>query len=193
MLKPGVEDPATIPEHTTALLVPEGDEYVPREYDEAGEKKIQRTGELRGNRDYVCRTFRLPDRGDKLFMVATHCARVLGYQESQALFDENKSLYKIAATQAEKENFINRSILSVRDGSETLLFVTAKSIYRQFGSRIIWRGRRVKDDYWEAKAREQGEADSSDLDSCDSVSATSGLSNKISSLGRGKFIPLLVE
>jgi Chromatin remodelling complex Rsc7/Swp82 subunit len=34
--------------------------------------------------------------------------------------------------------------------------VTAKSMFRQFGSRVIQNGRRVRDDYWESKARKQG-------------------------------------
>src|SRR5699024_351828 len=31
-----------------------------------------------------------------------------------------------------------------------------KSMFRQFGSRLVVNGRRVRDDYWESKARKQG-------------------------------------
>lgn len=146
----------TVRDHTTDQLGPEGDEYIPREYDEAGEKKVTGTGHLVEGRDYRCRTFFVPNRGDKLFMLATECARVLGYRDSYLLFNKNRSLYKIIATQAEKEDLIHQEILPFSYRSRQIAIVTAKSMFRQFGSRVIVNGRRVRDDYWETKARKQG-------------------------------------
>ena len=146
----------TVRDHTTDQLGPEGDEYIPREYDEAGEKKVTATGHLLDGRDYRCRTFFVPNRGDKLFMLATECARVLGYRDSYLLFNKNRSLYKIIATQAEKEDLIHQEILPFSYRSRQIAIVTAKSMFRQFGSRVIVNGRRVRDDYWETKARKQG-------------------------------------
>ncbi|PVH67829.1 hypothetical protein DL98DRAFT_636710 [Cadophora sp. DSE1049] len=68
--------------HTTDDLGSETGEYIPREYDDAGEKRVTDTGH-----------------------------------------------YSMAAT---------------------------KSIFRQFGARIIVNGRRLRDDYWESNARKQG-------------------------------------
>ncbi|KAK8048585.1 chromatin structure-remodeling complex subunit rsc7 [Apiospora phragmitis] len=132
----------TVRDHTTDQLGPGGDEYIPREIDEAGEKKVMPNGQLLGNREYRCRTFLVPNRGDKLFMLATECARVLGYRDSYLLFNKNRSLFKIIANQVEKDDLI--------------AIVTARSMFRQFGSRVIVNGRRVRDDYWEGKARKQG-------------------------------------
>ncbi|RDL41901.1 uncharacterized protein BP5553_01880 [Venustampulla echinocandica] len=146
----------TVRDHTTDQLGPEGDEYIPREYDEAGEKKVTATGHLLDGREYRCRTFFVPNRGDKLFMLATECARVLGYRDSYLLFNKNRSLYKIIATQAEKEDLIHQEILPFSYRSRQIAIVTAKSMFRQFGSRVIVNGRRVRDDYWESKARKQG-------------------------------------
>lgn len=146
----------TVRDHTTDQLGPEGDEYIPREYDEAGEKKVNGTGQLVEGRDYKCRTFFVPNRGDKLFMLATECARVLGYRDSYLLFNKNRSLYKIIATQAEKEDLIQQEILPFSYRSRQIAIVTARSMFRQFGSRVIVNGRRVRDDYWESKARKQG-------------------------------------
>ncbi|CAG8958911.1 hypothetical protein HYFRA_00012908 [Hymenoscyphus fraxineus] len=146
----------TVRDHTTDQLGPEGDEYVPREYDEAGEKKVTATGHLQEGREYRCRTFFVPNRGDKLFMLATECARVLGYRDSYLLFNKNRSLYKIIATQTEKEDLIHQEILPFSYRSRQIAIVTAKSMFRQFGSRVIINGRRVRDDYWETKARKQG-------------------------------------
>lgn len=146
----------TVRDHTTDQLTPEGDEYIPREYDEAGEQKVQPNGQLLDKREYKCRTFFVPNRGDKLFMLATECARVLGYRDSYLLFNKNRSLYKIIATQAEKEDLIAQDILPFSYRSRQIAIVTAKSMFRQFGSRVIVDGRRVRDDYWESKARKQG-------------------------------------
>ncbi|KFZ19687.1 hypothetical protein V502_03498 [Pseudogymnoascus sp. VKM F-4520 (FW-2644)] len=144
----------TVRNHTTDQLSPEGDEYIPMEYDEAGEKKVAPTGHLNDGLEYKCRTFFVPGRGDKLFMLGTECARVLDYKDSYLLFDTNRSLYKIIATQEEKETLIRQDILP-SSISRQIAIVTAKSVFRQFGSRVIVNGRRVRDDYWEAKARPQ--------------------------------------
>jgi hypothetical protein len=143
-------------DHTTDQLNPEGDEYIPREFDDAGEKKVALNGAPLGERDYKCRTFYVPNRGDKLFMLATECARVLGYRDSYLLFNKNRSLHKIIANQTEKDDLISQEILPYSYRSRQIAIVTARSMFRQFGSRLIVNGRRVRDDYWEAKARKQG-------------------------------------
>ncbi|KAL8966731.1 MAG: hypothetical protein Q9197_005822 [Variospora fuerteventurae] len=146
----------TVRDHTTDQLSPEGDEYVPRERDEAGEHKVSPHGHPLGGRDYRIRTFLVPGRGKKLFMLATECARVLGYRDSYLLFNKNRSLFKIIATQPEKDDLIQQEILPYSYRSRQIAIVTAKSMFRQFGSRVVQNGRRVRDDYWEAKARKQG-------------------------------------
>ncbi|PHH76809.1 hypothetical protein CDD83_4209 [Cordyceps sp. RAO-2017] len=146
----------TVRDHTTDQLNPSGDEYLPREIDEFGEKKVMSNGQLLGSRQYRCRTFLVPNRGDKLFMLATECARVLGYRDSYLLFNKNRSLYKIIASQAEKDDLVQQEILPFSYRSRQIAIVTARSMFRQFGSRVIENGRRVRDDYWETKARKQG-------------------------------------
>jgi len=146
----------TVRDHTTDQLGPEGDEYIPREIDPDGETKVSKDGYPLDNRKHRCRTFQVPNRGEKLFMLATECARVLGYRDSYLLFNKNRSLYKIIANQQEKDNLIHQEILPYSYRSRQIAIVTARSMFRQFGSRLIENGRRVRDDYWEAKARKQG-------------------------------------
>ncbi|OAL25585.1 hypothetical protein AYO20_10426 [Fonsecaea nubica] len=146
----------TVRDHTSDVLQPEGDEYVPREFDDAGEKKVDHLGYLQGGREYKIRTFTLPGRGQKLFMLATECARQLQYRDSYLLFNKNRSLFKIIASVKEKEELVNREILPYSYRSRQIAVVTARSMFRQFGSRVIKDGRRVRDDYWEAKAIKQG-------------------------------------
>ena len=146
----------TVRDHTTDQLTPEGDEYIPREHDQDGETKVNPMGHPLDGREYKMRTFYVPNRGEKLFMLATECARVLGYRDSYLLFNKNRSLYKIIATQSEKDELIHQEILPYSYRSRQIAIVTAKSMFRQFGARVINEGRRVRDDYWESKARKQG-------------------------------------
>jgi hypothetical protein len=146
----------SVRDHTSSELGPEGDEYIPREFDEEGDKKVDSLGYPQGGRLYKMKTFTLPGRGDKLFMLATECARVLAYRDSYLLFNKNRSLHKIIASQEEKDNLIQQDHLPYAYRSRQIAIVTARSMFRQFGSRVIQQGRRVRDDYWEAKARKQG-------------------------------------
>ncbi|KAK4069502.1 hypothetical protein Purlil1_13692 [Purpureocillium lilacinum] len=143
-------------DHTTHQLDQTGDEYLPREVDEFGEEKVMPNGQLLRGRLYRCRTFLVANRGDKLFMLATECAKMLGYRDSYLLFNKNRSLYKIVASQVEKDDLVQRKILPFSFRSRQVAIVTARSMFRQFGSRIIKDGRRVRDDYWETLARKQG-------------------------------------
>ncbi|OQE17291.1 hypothetical protein PENSTE_c021G08359 [Penicillium steckii] len=146
----------TVRDHTSDQLNDEGDEYIPKEFDDAGETKVDAMGYPQGNREYKCRTFRVPKRGDKLFMLATECARVLNYRDSYLLFNKNRSLHKIIASQIEKDDLIQQDILPYSYRSRQIAIVSARSMFRQFGSRVVANGRRVRDDYWESKARKQG-------------------------------------
>lgn len=146
----------TVRDHTTDQLGPEGDEYVARDFDDSGEKKVDAMGYLLGGREYKIRTFKLPGRGEKLFMLATECARTLQYRDSYLLFNKNRSLFKIIASAKEKEQLVGDDILPYSYRSRQIAVVTARSMFRQFGSRVIKDGRRVRDDYWEAKAIKQG-------------------------------------
>lgn len=65
-------------------------------------------------------------------------------------------LFKIIASVKEKEELVAHEILPYSYRSRQIAVVTARSMFRQFGSRVIKDGRRVRDDYWEAKAIKQG-------------------------------------
>lgn len=143
-------------DHTTDQLGAEGDEYLPKEIDLSGEKKVMPNGALCGGREYRCGTFSLANRGDKLFMLATECAVVLGYRDASLFFNQNLSLREILMSQTEKDDLVRQGILPFSHRSQQVPIVTARSVFRQFGSRVIVDGRQVRDDYWETKARMQG-------------------------------------
>ncbi|KAK9248409.1 chromatin remodelling complex Rsc7/Swp82 subunit-domain-containing protein [Lipomyces tetrasporus] len=150
--------PAPIPgsEHTTGVLNEDGDEYIVAEVDPQGEAKLSPDGALLDGREYRMRTFTLPGRGSKIFMMATECAKELQYRDSYLLFNKNRSLYKLIATQGDKEALIDMGLLPYAYRSRQIALVTARSMFRAFGSIAVVDGRRVRDDYWEQKALDDG-------------------------------------
>lgn len=143
-------------DRTTYQLDEGGNEYVPSEIDPSGETKVSKDGCPLEGRIFRCRTFQLPDRGETLFMLCTECARVLGYRDAYSLFGQNRPLLKVFITQKDKDKLVQREIMPHSYTLGPVAVVTARSMFRQFGARLIENGRRVQDDYWEAEAREQG-------------------------------------
>jgi hypothetical protein len=134
-------------------------EHIHMEVDPSGETKVWKDGYPLEGRIFRCRTFQLPGRGETLFMLGADCAHALGYQNPFSLFNQNTSLDEIVVTRTEKESLVEQEIVPgwyTYDMSIRVSVVTARSMFRQFGAKLVENGRRVQDDYWEAKAREQG-------------------------------------
>lgn len=137
-------------------LTSDGDEYIDIEVDVLGEQKVDRYGYLKGGRKYICRTFQVVGHGERLFMLATEVARVSNYRDSYLLFLKNKTLRKIMVSQEEKDDLIMKEIIPYSYRSRQIAIVTARSVFRRFGSRIIVSGKRGKDDYFEQMAKNAG-------------------------------------
>jgi len=134
-------------------LMGDGDENLPVELDPAGENKVTRNGVLVGGREYALRTFEVVGHGDKLFLLATEVARHTGYRDSYLFFLRNRTLRKVVTTQAEKEGLIAEEVIPFSFRSRQISVVTARSVFIQFGHRVIANGQRVRDDYYEERAR----------------------------------------
>ncbi|KAG4304764.1 hypothetical protein PORY_001817 [Pneumocystis oryctolagi] len=137
-------------------LTREGDEYVDIEVDILGEQKVDRNGFLKGGRKYAGRTFQVIGHGQRLFMLGTEVARITSYRDSYLLFLKNKTLRKVIASQEEKEDLIVKEIIPYSYRSRQIAMVTARSVFRRFGSRVIVSGKRGKDDYFEQMAKDAG-------------------------------------
>lgn len=142
-------------DYTSDRLNEERDEYIQTKFDDVGETKVDFLGYLRHNREYICQAFRLPYRGKKLFMLSAECAEALNYR-SMSLFTKYRSLHQMVATSIEKETMMERHILPFGRQHSEVTFVSARSIFLQFGCRIIVNGRQFRDDYWESRTREEG-------------------------------------
>lgn len=123
-------------------------EYLETKLDMAGEQKIDSLGALMGNRAYRFESFVLPHRGSTRFMLASESLFILGYRDTYSLFNENKSLLEITATDMDKSHLITTNIIPIALIPVELSLVTARSMFRQFGSKLIVNGQVGLDDYW---------------------------------------------
>ncbi|ODV92589.1 hypothetical protein CANCADRAFT_19205, partial [Tortispora caseinolytica NRRL Y-17796] len=126
------------------------------EEDPKGLEKVDENGNLKGGRDYRCRTFTITGRGDRLYMLSTEPARCIGFRDSYLFFQKHKLLYKIILRDEEKFDLIERDIMPHSYKGRTISVVTARSVFREFGAKIIIGGHRVIDDFYESKAIEEG-------------------------------------
>ncbi|KAF9433764.1 hypothetical protein BGZ76_009016 [Entomortierella beljakovae] len=143
---------------------PEDAEEIEGEIDEAGETKITKDGELLGGRQFKCRSFKLPTRGDRIYMLSMDPARVLGFRDSYLFFLRNPQLVRVNTTVEERQWMIENGMLMANFKSKLIAVVTARSIFKSFGARIIKNGRGRVDDYYEANATEDDPVDESEGD-----------------------------
>lgn len=126
---------------------------------EEGEKKVDKMGNLLGGREYRVRTFTILNRGDRLYMLSTEPARCIGFRDSYLFFQKHKLLYKIIIDDDAKRDLIERDIIPHSYKGRAIGVVTARSVFREFGAKIVIGGRKVIDDYDEKAALERGDVE----------------------------------
>ncbi|KAK5108348.1 hypothetical protein LTR62_008377 [Meristemomyces frigidus] len=133
------------------------DDEVQVDNDEEGNAKVDAKGNLLGGRDYRVRTFKIVGRDDRLYMLSTEPARCCGFRDSYLFFAKHPKLYKVLLSEDEKKDLIDRDILPSSYKGRNIGVVTARSVFREFGARIVVAGRKVTDDYKVNAARENGD------------------------------------
>ncbi|KAK1535868.1 chromatin remodelling complex subunit [Colletotrichum paranaense] len=124
--------------------------------DAEGETKVDKLGNLQGGRQYRCRTFTVKDRGERQYMLSTEPARCVGFRDSYLFFNKHPKLYKIIVSDDEKMDMIERNIIPHSYKGRAIGIVTARSVFVEFGARIIVGGRNIVDDYRVADMRASG-------------------------------------
>lgn len=125
--------------------------------DADGETKVDKNGHLQGGRDYRVRVFTIIGRGQRLYMLSTEPARCTGFRDSYLFFTKHMQLFKIIIDENEKKDLIARDIIPHSYKGRAIGVVTARSVFREFGARIIIGGRKIIDDYQVAIANERGD------------------------------------
>ncbi|KAJ8607710.1 hypothetical protein MRB53_040098 [Persea americana] len=87
-------------------------------------------------------------------------------------------LYKIIVDEDEKRDLIERSIIPHSYKGRAIGIVTARSVYREFGSQIVIGGKKIIDDYNEQEARDRGDVEGELADPGDKVPASTEAYNR---------------
>lgn len=145
------------------------DDEVDLPEDPYGEEKVEKTGVLKGGRDYRVRVFTVMNRGKRLYMLSTEPARCCGFRDSYLFFTKHMQLHKVIVDDDEKRDLIERDVIPHSYKGRSIGIVTARSVFREFGSRIIIGGRKVTDDYYEQAARDRGDVEDELADPTDRV------------------------
>jgi chromatin structure-remodeling complex protein RSC7 len=124
--------------------------------DAEGEEKVDKLGNLQGGRDYRVRVFTVKNRGKRLYMLSTEPARCCGFRDSYLFFAKHMKLYKVIVDDDEKQDLITREIIPHSYKGRSIGVCTARSVFREFGARIVIGGKRITDDYYAEQAREDG-------------------------------------
>ncbi|KAI9877764.1 MAG: hypothetical protein M1830_002894 [Pleopsidium flavum] len=135
-----------------------GDEVALPE-DAEGETKVDKLGNLQGGREYRVRVFRILGRGDRLYMLSTEPARCIGFRDSYLFFQKHKQLFKIIIDDAAKRDLISREIIPHSYKGRAIGVVTARSVFREFGAKIVIGGKKIVDDYQVEAARANGDVE----------------------------------
>lgn len=133
------------------------DEVILPNEDPKGLEKIDENGHLKGDRKFRIKTFTLLGKGDKQYMVSTEPARLVGFRDSYLLFKTHLTLFKKVCTHEEKMDLIQRHLIPTSYKGRSVNLVTARSIFREFGARMLLGGKKVVDDFWEQKAIDRGD------------------------------------
>ncbi|KAI8375819.1 chromatin remodelling complex Rsc7/Swp82 subunit-domain-containing protein [Blakeslea trispora] len=137
--------------------------------DETGEEKVDKYGRLLGGltedrlgREYRVPTFTLPTRGNTLFMFSKDPAALLGFRDSFVFLKKNVKLQKVHIDNAEKGHLVDLNLLRSTFRTREISVVTARSVFKQFGHRVVRRGRKGRDDYYYTEEVDDGEEEASE-------------------------------
>lgn len=135
------------------------DDEVELPEDFEGESKVTKMGVLQCGREYRVRVFTIQGKGDRLYMLSTEPARCIGFRDSYLFFQKHPQLFKIILPEEAKRDLIERHIIPHSYKGRAIGVVTARSVYREFGARIIIGGKKIIDDYQVAVARANGDVE----------------------------------
>lgn len=101
-------------------------------------------------------------------------AALLGFRDSFVFLKKNAKLLKVHIDNVEKGYLVDSNLLRSTFRTREISVVTARSVFKQFGHRIVKRGRKGRDDYYYTEEADEGEEEHSEEET-----TTSGLKETI--------------
>ena len=127
--------------------------------DAEGETKVDKYGHLQDGREYRVRVFTISGKGDRLYMLSTEPARCIGFRDSYLFFQKHRTLFKVILAEDSKRDLIDRDVIPHSYKGRSIGVVTARSVFREFGAKIVIGGKKIVDDYRVAEARANGDVE----------------------------------
>jgi hypothetical protein len=122
-------------------------------------EKLKKYAHLNKGREYRVPVFNLPTRGETLYMFSKDPAALLGYRDSFVFLKRNVNLVKVHINNVEKGYLVDSRQLRSSFRTREISVVTARSVFKQFGHRIIRKGRKGRDDYFYTEEADEPEED----------------------------------
>ncbi|CAO3607711.1 unnamed protein product [Cunninghamella echinulata] len=111
-----------------------------------------------------------------LFMFSKDPAALLGFRDSFVFMKKNPKLVKVHVTDSEKSFLVDTNKLRSTFRTREVSVVTARSVFKVFGHKVVKKGRRGRDDYYYTGEYDENEEvdsdDSSKLENDKSISGT---------------------
>ena len=85
-------------------------------------------------------------------MLTAEVSQHTGYCDFYLFFLCNRKLRKVVTTRTERDDLVRRQIIPFSYRYRHISIVSARSVFIQFGHRVIINGQRIQDDYYENKA-----------------------------------------
>ena len=149
------------PSHANSARTDVHNDEVDVPEDPEGETKVDKDGHLQGDREYRVRVFTISGKGNRLYMLSTEPARCVGFRDSYLFFQKHPNLHKVLIDEEAKRDLIERDLIPHSYKGRAIGVCTARSVFREFGARIIIGGKKVTDDYQTAAARARGDVEGS--------------------------------
>ncbi|KAI7895881.1 chromatin remodelling complex Rsc7/Swp82 subunit-domain-containing protein [Mucor mucedo] len=76
-------------------------------------------------------------------------SKLLGYRDSHILFQKHPQLKRVRITDEERHHLIETGLLITRFKNPEVAVLTARSLFKCFGHKVVKNGKRIQDDYFE--------------------------------------------
>ena len=81
-------------------------------------------------------------------MLQVDVAKLLGFKDSYLFLIKNPKFPRLVATEEDRQVLAEQDAIPSQLKNRTIALVTARSVFRKFGYKIIKRGKSVRDDYY---------------------------------------------
>jgi hypothetical protein len=99
-------------------------------------------------REFKFPIFRLPRHPTRMYLYSIDVSKLLGFRDTYIFFLRNPNVKRINGTEADRNSLSETGLLPSALRNRPITFVRARDVFREFGHKVINRGKPIKDDYF---------------------------------------------